>query len=128
VLTCRGSFYEEQVRGAQSKLSDALAALDAAHSATSSSSTREAALEARVAALEEEASLARAAAARSEARAQKALEVARRVQSELSSERSVSEGLMRRLEAGKAGETKLAADVAELKVQNADLQEQMRDL
>lgn len=58
----------------------------------------------------------------------KALEVARRAQSELEGERSVGQGLMRRLEKEKEREEKLAKDVETLKSQNEELQEQMRDL
>lgn len=124
----RDSYYEDQLRGVQSKLSDALSALDNAHYSVGESSTQSSALHARITALEQELNQSRVAASKSETRMQKAIDMARKMERDFQAEKSVGEGLMRRLEKSKAVEDRLSNDVEELKKQNVDLQEQMRDL
>ncbi|PWN44453.1 hypothetical protein IE81DRAFT_364964 [Ceraceosorus guamensis] len=127
-LDTQRSYYEDQLRGVQSKLSDALSALDNAHLSAGETSTQSATLHTRIAGLEKELDASRSSASKSETRMQKAIEMARKLEKDFQAEKSVGEGLMRRLEKSRAVEDRLGHDVEELKKQNADLQDQMRDL
>ncbi|SPO40746.1 uncharacterized protein PSFLO_06228 [Pseudozyma flocculosa] len=116
-LESQRHFYEERIDRIQAQFDKLMSTMRQVESAAS----RLVEVEERARRLEAERDELRREKAKSDKRADKMLELARKFESEMQSERSLSEGLMRKLEKRQEGEASLQAEVDELRDQVKDL-------
>lgn len=119
-------YYEDKVRGLQAKFEDISTRFDEARSRADEAERRSSAWERRVGELEKEVVPAlEKERAKAEKRAEKAVELARRFERDLETERSVSRGLMANMDKMREGGQKSEKELANVKSEVADLREQV---
>lgn len=116
-LESQRHFYEEKLDKVQAQLSTVM---DTVTSLSAKASTADS-LAAQTAELQRDNEMLKKDKEKADKRADKAVEIARRFQSEISAERSISQGLMTRLETFKTANDSLDARIADLTEQVSDL-------